>query len=583
MKEITKLGRIKKLGPIVMGTLALLLLTLGALAGPVAQVTQDWVATYPGLYGVAVVIDGSGNSYVTGTSLQDAAHNYKEDIILIKYDAQGDLVWAREFDETDDATFGSDTASWLTLDPAGNVIVGGSSFLNGSGFRTLILKYDANGNLLWKTRSTIGVGARRVATDATGNIYALGPSTNTNSVDYVTYKFAPNGVQLWAKTYNGPSNFRDEPNSLAVTPGGTVAVTGRSSSGSYDVATILYDTNGNALWVRRFDGANDGDAGNDVAFGPGGEVYVGGYTVLSALTDMLLLKYDAAGNLVWTKTHNGADNQSDSIARIRVDSQGNVVATGYIQAASFYSDFGTLKYAPNGNLLWLRLYDGPIANDEEIPRALAIGPNDSVYVTGYQQGQVSVATVKYDANGNQAWAETYDHPNTLLETGYAIAVDAAGNATITGSSPILTIRYGESGAPNPTATATVAATATALATATATSAPPPTATPPPPTGCTNKCLRAKQIQLSRTAAGVMGKVTVRDEKGALVKNATVSIAWTLPSGATQNQAATTNAKGVATFNVTGGAGVYTLTVANITKVGYTFDPANSLLSKNFTR
>lgn len=581
MKGLPECGRFKRTGPILLGTLVLLLFTLTALAGPPAQITPDWIATYAGLQGVAVVIDGSGNSYVTGTSLQDAAHNYNEDIILIKYDAHGNQVWAREFDETGDATFGSDISFSLTLDPAGNVIVGGSSFLNGSMTRTLILKYDPNGNLLWKTRATIGVGARRVATDAAGNIYALGPSNNTNSVDYVTYKFAPNGVQLWAKTYNGPSNFRDEPNSLAVTPSGTVAVTGRSSSGSYDVATILYDTNGNELWVRRFDSASDGDAGHDVAFGPGGEVYVGGYTVLSALTDMLLLKYDAAGNLIWTKTHNGVDDKSDSIARIRVDSQGNVVATGYIQAASYYSDFGTLKYAPNGDLLWLRLYDGPIANDEEIPRALAIGPNDSVYVTGYQQGQVSMATIKYDANGNQAWAETYDHPGTLLETGYAIAVDAAGNATVTGSSPILTLRYSESGAPNPTATATTAATATPTAAATAT-ATPPTATPPP-AGCVSKCLRAKQIQLSRTATGVMGKVTVRDEKGALVKNATVSVTWTLPSSAIQNQTAVTNAKGIATLTVTGGAGTYILTVSNITKAGYTFDPANSLLSKQFVR
>lgn len=581
MKGLPNFGRFKRTGPILLGTLVLLLFTLSALAGPPAQVTQDWVATYPGLHGVAVVIDGSGNSYVTGTSLQDAAHNFKEDIILIKYDAHGNQVWAREFDETEDATFGSDISFSLTLDPAGNVIVGGSSFLNGSMTRTLILKYDPNGNLLWKTRATIGVGARRVATDAAGNIYALGPSNNTNSVDYVTYKFAPNGVQLWAKTYNGPSNFRDEPNSLAVTPGGTVAVTGRSSSGSYDVSTILYDTNGNELWVRRFDSASDGDAGHDVAFGPGGEVYVGGYTVLSSLTDMLLLKYDAAGNLVWARTHNGADNNSDAIARIVVDAQGNVLATGYIQPASFYADMGTLKYDANGNLLWLRLYDGPIANDEEIPSVLALGPDNSVYVTGYQQGGIGVATVKYDAGGNQLWAEVYDHPNTLVDRGLAIAVDAAGNATVTGYSPILTLRYSQSGAPNPTATATTAATATPTAAATAT-ATPPTATPPP-AGCVSKCLRAKQIQLSRTATGVMGKVTVRDEKGALVKNATVSVTWTLPSGAIQNQTAVTNAKGIATLTVTGGAGTYILTVSNITKAGYTFDPANSLLSKQFVR
>jgi hypothetical protein len=410
-----------------------------------------------------------------------------------------------------------------------------------------------------------------VATDVAGNIYITG-STGGNSANYVTIKYAPDGTQLWVKTYNGPSNFRDEPHSLAVMPNGTVAVTGRSTGILDDVATIRYDTNGNELWVRRFDGAGNGDIGRDVAFGPAGEVYVGGYSNLTGLTDMLLIKYDAAGNQVWVKTFNGVDDKSDSIARIGVDSQGNILATGYLQPASFYSDFGTLKYDPNGNLLWVRLYDGPIANDEEIPRALVIGPNDSVYVTGYQQGSVSVATVKYDSNGNQVWAATYNHPNTLLDSGNAIAVDALGNVTVSGQSPILTIRYSESGQPGPTATATPVVTPTPV--------PTPTSTP---SVCVINCLRSTQVRLNSTASGVVGKVTVKNENGVLVPGATVSVTWTLPGGALQNQTATTNPKGLASFSLAGGSGTYTLTVTNIAKSGYTFDPAKSILSGSITR
>jgi uncharacterized delta-60 repeat protein len=543
---------------------------MAVFALPTLPVTQEWTVAYAGLYGVAVAVDGNGNTYVTGPSLQDAAHNYHEDIILIKYNAAGAQVWAREFDETGDATHGEDVPFWLTLDPAGNVIVTGKSFLNGSGTRFLTLKYDPNGNLLWQARYTGGYETRRVATDAAGNIYITGTTSSSSSANYVTLKYDPNGNQLWVRTYNGPSNFRDEPYSLAVTADGYVAVTGRSTGIVDDAATILYDTNGNEVWLRRFDGAGQGDIGRDVAFGPAGEVYVGGYTNLTGLTDMLLIKYDAAGNQVWVKTHNGADNKSDAIARIAVDSQGNILATGYIQPASFYSDFGTLKYDPNGNLLWLRLYDGPIANDEEISRALAIGPNDSVYVTGYQEGSVKVATVKYDANGNQAWAATYNNPNTLLDSGNAIAVDAAGNVTVNGQSPILTLRYSDTGQPNPTATPS----------ATPTVVPPPTATP---AVCVTQCLRSTQIQLISTATGVRGQVTVQNQDGAAVPGATVAITWTLPGGSLQNKTAKSNSLGIASFTVAGGSGTYTLTVTNITKAGHTFDPANSVLTKSITR
>jgi hypothetical protein len=579
MNETRKLIVFFRKAVFVGGPLLLLAITFSAFAGPSLQVSQDWTATYPGQAGVAVVVDGSGNSYVTGPSLPDAAHNFNHDIVLVKYNAAGAQVWAREFDETGDATFGSDVPFWLALDPAGNVIVTGKSFLDGSGIRFVTLKYDSNGNLLWKARYQGGFESRRVATDAAGNVYVAGVSGTGLPANYVTVKYDPNGNLLWARIYNGPFNpgLSDDLRSLAVTPGGQVAVTGRSGGGVtiFDVATVLYDTNGNELWARRFDGAaHDSDAGNDVAFGPAGEVYVGGHTspTSQSLIDTLLLKYSPAGDLQWVKTHNGADNNSDSIARIAVDSQGNVLATGFITPASFYADIGTLKYDPNGNLLWVRLYDGPIANDEEIARALAIGPGNSVYVTGYQEGGAKIATVKYDTNGAQLWAATFTVPNAIAYSGNAIALDPSGNATVNGQFPILTLHYSDSGQPGPTPTPSPTVGPTPTATATAT-----------PGGCVTKCLRSTQIQLTPTATGVSGQVTVKDENGVAQRGATVSVTWNLPNGSVQNKSAKANSSGIASFNVNGGAGLYTLTVTNIVKSGYTFDAANSLLVKSITK
>jgi hypothetical protein len=82
---------------------------------------------------------------------------------------------------------------------------------------------------------------------------------------------------------------------------------------------------------------------------------------------------------------------------------------------------------------------------------------------------------------------------------------------------------------------------------------------------------------------VIGKVTVKSENGVVVPVATVFVTWTLPGGALQNQTATTNPKGIARFDLSGGTGTYTLTVTNITKSSYTFDPANSILTRSITR
>jgi hypothetical protein len=75
-------------------------------------------------------------------------------------------------------------------------------------------------------------------------------------------------------------------------------------------------------------------------------------------------------------------------------------------------------------------------------------------------------------------------------------------------------------------------------------------------------------------------VTVKNGSNAAVSGAAVSIRWTKPGGATATQSATTGGNGAANFTTSGNGGTYTLTVTNISKTGYTFDPAKSVLSKS---
>ncbi|MEO0086969.1 MAG: SBBP repeat-containing protein [candidate division WOR-3 bacterium] len=110
----------------------------------------------------------------------------------------------------------------------------------------ITVKYDADGNELWAARYNAayyyddGCG---IATDNFGNVYVGGRTfVSWTNCNYSTMKYNPNGRREWLKGYEGPGNSTDVLTAIAVDNQGNVYVTGYSygSGTSYDYATIKY-------------------------------------------------------------------------------------------------------------------------------------------------------------------------------------------------------------------------------------------------------------------------------------------------------------------------------------------------------
>jgi len=105
---------------------------------------------------------------------------------------------------------------------------------------------------------------------------------DTWNLDYATIKYDSNGNELWVSRYNGSGYNIDDARTLVVDDAGNVYVTGgsRSDRGNgvrEDYATVKYDNNGNQLWVIRYGGPGDGDnTANAIAVDGEGNVYVTG-------------------------------------------------------------------------------------------------------------------------------------------------------------------------------------------------------------------------------------------------------------------------------------------------------------------
>jgi uncharacterized delta-60 repeat protein len=299
-----------------------------------------------------------------------------------------------------------------------------------------VARYDGPGNYHdW---------AEAMAVDDSGNVYVTGRSVGSGTGwDYATIKYAPDGNQLWAARYNGTANADDRAWAIAVDSSGNVYVTGGINNFGLgvdgDCGTVKYDPNGNELWVATYDGPA---AGHDIALDSTGNVFITGLGFgTTTAYDYATIKYDTNGNELWVATYDG-QGQGEEISRdvaeaIAIDSSGNVYVTGETgsQIGQESDDYVTVKYdGVDGNEVWVARYDGA-ANSGDEAKAIAVDSSGNVYVTGRSTGSgthYDYATVKYDPNGNKVWAARYNGPGNGYDCAYAIALDSSGNIYVTG-------------------------------------------------------------------------------------------------------------------------------------------------------
>ncbi|HEX8426849.1 SBBP repeat-containing protein [Hymenobacter sp.] len=238
--------------------------------------------------------------------------------------------------------------------------------------------------------------------------------------------------EVWAARYNGPSNSYDMAAHSAVDQTGNVYVTGSSFSrdNHYDFATIKYSPTGQQLWEARYDGpASGADLAVAVVADRMGNVYVTG----ASNTDYATIKYSASGQQLWVVRYNGPGNGSDAPTKLVVDQVGNVYVTGSSTGIGSGSDYATIKYSASGAKLWEARYNGA-GRSEDQANALAVDAAGNVYVTGSSFGRADYVTLKYSASGQQLWEARYNGISNGNGSAADLAVDATGSVYVTGYS-----------------------------------------------------------------------------------------------------------------------------------------------------
>jgi len=280
------------------------------------------------------VLDGFvvvGGSLSTDGDLTGLINRGQYDAILVKYDLNGNIVWKKNFGGTLNDSYQS-----IINIVDGYVAVGYSSSGNGDllGLNrgsedAIIVKYDLNGNVVWKKNyggSNVDYFLKAIP-DASGYIavgYSLSTdndltSLNKGGYDGIIVKYDLNGNVIWKKNYGGSNN--DYFLGVTSTTDGYV-LSGHSEStngdltglnkGSLDAIIVKYDLNGNVVWKKNYGGsvtdysmgiANYGDSfilygQTDSSDGDISGLYKGN-------RDIIAVNYDSNGNVMWKKNYGG--------------------------------------------------------------------------------------------------------------------------------------------------------------------------------------------------------------------------------------------------------------------------------------
>ncbi len=133
----------------------------------------------------------------------------------------------------------------------------------------------------------------------------------------------------------------------------------RSTSSNSDVLVVKTDRCGNIVWSNRYNIANGNDIGRKVRQASNGDyVIVGTTTTTTNGGDAFLMRINSAGTLVWARTYGAAvteDNGND----LRIDATGNIYVAGDTRSAGAGGTDGWIfKTGSTGIQAWSKTYGG---------------------------------------------------------------------------------------------------------------------------------------------------------------------------------------------------------------------------------
>jgi hypothetical protein len=398
------------------------------------QNEYEWVSRYNGAAddfdgAGAITIDSKGRIYGTGYSKETFGHN-SFDIVTIRFDKNdGTIIWSETFSGDG---LNSDYGLYIVADDSGFVYVVGSVYYDSTGRDIITLKYDSLGNLIWaknyNSYAKSSEGAQYAAIDNQGNVYVAGMTADS----LIVIKYNSAGDEAWVRYFRGSIYAAWWKTIRVHIVGHDLFMAG--ISGRDILYARLHKDTGVSYWEKIHDMTNPSE-GRDrlldmIVDEDKNMVFVGDYydssggfnspTAIDAFTVM----YDSLGNLKWFKQVPNIHISSDGtyyvklgiyLRAVTIAKDGSIYVVGQITEKVGGKNVLTIKYDKLGNEIWRRTLDGG-GEAEDLAIDVITDRDNNVYVGGVtinEDGNGAVGwgptVIKYTPNGDKLWSYRFRH------------------------------------------------------------------------------------------------------------------------------------------------------------------------------
>lgn len=337
--------------------------------------------------------------------------------------ASNQRAWVRRHAYSD----GNDFWTHIAAGPSGSVYVAGWGNAEAADERAMVARYTASGRRVW-ARTFAGLAGATMATglavDARGNAFVVGseryPGTSEAHI-FLMKLAADTGRRVWLKQYDGPAPAgHDSPRDVALGPGGAVYVAGFTTTvdSGFDALLIKYvDKGARAVqaWKRTLRNPSappilNADEARRVVVDGAGRVYWAGMSDKGTGKNLAFVRrVTPAGTTVWTDRITLEASDSLGVIDLELFPTGGVVVAGVRDAvAATGADTFVKRYTAPGQARFLRMLD---SLHDEIACDLAVDPAGNIAVAGQliddATHHAAAWVVRGDTSFTGRWQRTY--------------------------------------------------------------------------------------------------------------------------------------------------------------------------------